>query len=97
MARKGESYQQVPTLWHNGWGYPCRVMRRRKGQTRWQNAGHDILTMASAMRWARLANQGRAMVRRDVNKEAMVQMGIIPRPERAMWAQARTSTMAGQP
>jgi hypothetical protein len=54
MARKGEHFSQVPTLWHIGWGYPCRVMRKRKGQRRWENKGHGVLTMATARRWQRL-------------------------------------------
>ncbi len=86
MARKGERYQQVPTLWHIGWGYPCRVMRRRKGQRRWMNWEHDVLTMASARRWKRLEAQGKAIIRRDVQWAAAISFGILQKPEQATWA-----------
>ena len=86
MAHKGDRYHQVPTLWHIGWGYPCEVMRKRKGQKRWTREGHYVLTMATALRWKRLEAQGRALVRRNVNYEAMIQMGISGVPKRAEWA-----------
>ena len=86
MASKGDRYKQVPTLWYIGWGYPCRVMRKRKGERRWQNHEHDVLTMATARRWKRLEAQGRALVRRDVNWQTMIQIGITPVPKRAEWA-----------
>lgn len=59
MARKGERFSQVPTLWHIGWGYPCRVMRKRKGQRRWENRGHQVLTMATARAGAGLRRRAR--------------------------------------
>ena len=86
MASKGEHYRQVPTLWHIGWGYPCEVMRKRKRQTRWKREGHDVLTMATARRWKRLEAQGKAIIRRNVNLEAMIQVGIASVPKRAEWA-----------
>lgn len=86
MARKGERYTQIPTLWHIGWGYPCRVMRKRKGERRWENQDYDVLTMATARRWSRLQAQGKALVRRDANLETMITIGISRVPKRAEWA-----------
>ena len=92
MARKGESYKQVPTLWYLGYGYPCRVMRRRrvningKWRIRWENFEHDVLTTATMRRWLRLAQQGCAQVRRDTALEAFMQVGIVPIPKRKEWA-----------
>lgn len=96
MARKGESYHQVPTLWHIGTGMPCRVMRRRhvrreiKGKERWtwrwENQEHSVLTIASALRWKRLEKAGRAQIRRDVSLEMFMQAGILPIPRRQEWA-----------
>lgn len=93
MAHKGERFHQMPTLWHIGWGYPCRVMRRRRVKDRngrwryrWRNYEHDVLTMASARRWSRLQAQGKAIVRRDVQIEIWYQVGFAPVPKRAMWA-----------
>jgi hypothetical protein len=91
MPHKGERFKQVPTLWHIGWGYPCRVIRKRKGQSRWQNEYHDVLTMATARRWKRLEAQGKALVRRDLNMEAAVSSGISHVPPRALWAAAEST------
>ena len=96
MAHKGETYQQTPTLWHMGTGYPCTVFRRRRiwvtrrdgsqrRQWSWANSYH-VLTMASGRRWMRLQTEGRAYVRKDVKRIAVIQMGIAPVPVRAEWA-----------
>ena len=76
MARKGERYSQVPTLWHLGFGQPFRVMRKRKGEKRWTNRGYAALTRSSALRWERLVKAGKAIRRRDVNTEMMVGFGV---------------------
>lgn len=86
MAHKGERYKQMPTLWHIGWGYPCEVMRKRKGERRWTRRGHGVLTMATARRWSRLQAQGKAIIRRDVNYEVSIQFGISRVPKRSEWA-----------
>src|SRR5579884_3301283 len=97
MARKGERYHQVPTLWHIGTGYPCSVLRRRRvrverpdGTTRWQwrweRRGHAVLTLASARRWARLRDEGHALIRRDGRWELAIQLGLIETPQRQDWA-----------
>lgn len=93
MARKGERYSQTPTLWYLGYGYPCRVMRRRhvrdrngRWRWRWLNWEHDVLTKATVGRWLRLVEQGKAQVRRDVTIEMFMQAGIIPTPKRKEWA-----------
>jgi hypothetical protein len=70
MARKGDSFQQQPTLWHMGFDKPCDVMRKRKGDTRWRRIGYSNLTRASAMRWFKLSKQGKCIIRRDVTREA---------------------------
>jgi hypothetical protein len=97
MARKGERYSQIPTLWHLGYGYPCRVMRRRvvinpktgRRNHRWLNCEHDVLTRASAIRWTHLERAGKAIIRRDVSLEMFMQAGIVPIPERATWAMGK--------
>lgn len=76
MARKGTSYNQVPTLWHLGFGQPFRIMRKRKGQRRWQNKYYAALTRSSAQRWERLVKTGKARRRRDVNTEMMIGFGV---------------------
>ena len=86
MARKDERYKQVPTLWHIGVGMPCRVMRTHKGQNRWGNRLYEVLTYASALRWARLQNSGRATVRRDVVWEKALKTGIGTVPPLQKWA-----------
>lgn len=81
MAHKGSRYQQIPTMWHLGFGQPFRIMRKRKGDRRWKNRSYAALTQASAQRWMRLVRAGLAAHRRDVNLEAMLQFGITSIPE----------------
>lgn len=78
MARKGDSFQQVPTLWHMGYNKPCDVMRwscvplPRKGDSRWRRIGYSNLSRASAHRWFKLSKQGKCIIRRDVTREAWI-------------------------
>jgi len=76
MARKGDRYNHIPTLWHIGIGNPCRVMRKRKGQKRWQNRQYSVLTQASAGRFLKLRDAGKVQIRRDVELEAWLSFGI---------------------
>jgi hypothetical protein len=80
MARKGERYTQIPTLWHLGFDQPFRVMRKRKGEKRWTSRSYAALTRSSAQRWERLVRAGRARRRRDVNLEAMIGFGVTSIP-----------------
>ena len=102
MARKGERFSQVPTLWHIGIGYPCRVMRRRvvinpktgRRNHRWLNCEHDVLTYETARRWTRLERAGRAIIRRDVSLQMFMQAGMVPIPQREAWALKQTPATA---
>ena len=94
MARKGERYTQIPTLWHLGFGQPFRVMRKRKGARRWENRTYAALTKSSARRWERLVRSGKAQRRRDVNLEAMIGFGVVSIPE--MQARIRSARFAGE-
>lgn len=76
MARKGETYTQIPTLWHLGFGQPFRIMRKRKDEKRWTNRGYAALTKSSALRWERLVRKGQAQRRRDVQLEAVIGFGV---------------------
>jgi len=76
MARKGDRYTQIPTLWHLGFNQPFRVMRKRKGERRWMSREYASLTKSSARRWERLVQAGKARRRRDVTLEAMLGFGV---------------------
>jgi hypothetical protein len=77
MARKGERYTQIPTLWHLGISEPFSVMRKRKGDRRWRKVSYASLTKSSAQRWMRLVQAGKAQRRRDVTLEAMIGFGVV--------------------
>lgn len=70
MAKRGDTFHQVPTLWHMGFNQPCDVMRKRKGDKKWRRVGYTRLTRSSAFRWWKLAKAGKCIIRRDVTREA---------------------------